>query len=199
MPEMQMAAYRVNYTNHPSYHTSKGGRKQGSPIRIFTNIPLSQIPLPINEGYEKCEQCQRWKLSGETHCTPCGDCPSKNGANYVHCAKCAICVKPNYRHCDRCSRCAQIVGHVCAEYVKHLTCWICRKKGHNEEGCKEWSSTVAGRKVAKRLKRENRDVCRWCLICGGRGGHNELVCPKRVKLLSERRFMNEVYNIFNPE
>lgn len=199
MPEMQMVAYRVNYTNHRSYHaaTSKGGRKQGSPIRIFTNIPLGQIPLPASEGYVQCVPCERWTFAGETHCAKCRDCPSKNGAAYVHCAKCATCVKPNYKHCDRCARCTQIVGHVCAEYVTHLTCWICRTKGHNEQGCKQWLAKKSGRKMLQKCRQSNQS-CRLCLLCGCKG-HNELVCPKRAKLLVEHRFMNEVFNIFTPK
>lgn len=197
MPEMRMLAYRVNYTNHRTYHAlaDKGGRKQGSPIRIFTNIPLDQIPLPRDEGYAKCTPCQRWTTTDAKHCVQCADCPSKNGAAYVHCAKCALCVKPNYKHCDRCARCTQASGHDCGDYGTHVMCWICRRRGHNEQGCEHWlrggKGSLGRRKVVQKGHRNGR----LCLLCGGRG-HNELVCAKRGELLGERTFMHEVFNMF---
>jgi hypothetical protein len=40
MPELQMIDYHIGYENHEVYNNDKGGkgRKQGSPVRIFTNI-----------------------------------------------------------------------------------------------------------------------------------------------------------------
>ena len=31
--------------------TGNKGRKQGSPVRIFTNLPPADIALPIDDGY----------------------------------------------------------------------------------------------------------------------------------------------------
>lgn len=203
MPEMQMAAYRVNYTNHSSYHeaSDKGGRKQGSPIRIFANIPLNLLTLPASEGYAWCAPCRKWRAADEKHCLKCGDCSSKNGALYVHCELCAECVKPNYRHCERCNRCTQVSGHSCDNYETHLTCWICGKKGHNERKCTSWL-TGRGLKILRKynhMKKSKRCAQRrLCLVCGGHG-HNERRCLKRGELLYERTFMQEVFNIFNTE
>jgi len=38
--DLKMTNYRVNYTNHKGFSGSEQGRKYGSPIRIFTNVPL---------------------------------------------------------------------------------------------------------------------------------------------------------------
>jgi hypothetical protein len=45
-----MCDYQINYVNHGSFK-SAGGRKKGSPVRIFTNLPLEKVELPEGEGY----------------------------------------------------------------------------------------------------------------------------------------------------
>lgn len=201
MPEMEMIDYKINYTNHDLYHNGENGRKQGSPVRIFTNILLrfvsslncfynannncfftfnfySKIPLPQTEGYKYCTKCQRWVAKENRHCSICVKCPSKNGDTYVHCNLCKLCVKPNYKHCKSCGRCTQKVGHDCLVYQRNLICWICRQKGHTERKCENWRGKITkGNKL-------------HCLICGV-GKHNEKFCPKRRVLLGEEYFLGE--------
>ena len=43
--------FQVNYMNHASYQSGPKGRKHGSPVRFFTNVDLSKIKLPAEEGY----------------------------------------------------------------------------------------------------------------------------------------------------
>lgn len=38
MPDLQMLDYKVEYDNHPLFQNGPKGRKQGSPVRIFTNV-----------------------------------------------------------------------------------------------------------------------------------------------------------------
>jgi hypothetical protein len=54
LPSLRMMEYRVNYTNHPSYHASGRKSSRGSPVRIFTNINPAVFKLPLNEGYRLC-------------------------------------------------------------------------------------------------------------------------------------------------
>lgn len=196
MPEMEMAAYHVNYTNHKTYHNGQNGRKQGSPIRLFTNIPLECIPLPAAEGYSLCKPCRRWVHEAERHCTVCAKCPSRNGIAYVHCVQCAICVKPNYRHCRECGRCTQVVGHRCEEYKRTLRCWICKISGHNEINCARWFRSHRGALLKYKQASKKTGHKKICFLCG-RNGHNEIACPKRKALLNEKCFLNETVNIFS--
>lgn len=186
MPEMEMSDYKINYTNHEMYR-SKNGRKEGSPVRFFTNISLSLINLPKAEGYKSCKICSKDTAVENHHCIKCSICPSKNGSTYIHCLKCRICVKSNYLHCDDCGRCTQRVGHECDSYQKNLTCWICKKRGHTERNCIRWLKISGNGKFKKR---------RICLICSG-PNHSERNCLKRSILLKECYFLNEVTNIFS--
>jgi hypothetical protein len=45
-----MIFLQVDYDNHALFKGEKG-RKKGSPVRIFTNLPAKQIVLPESEGY----------------------------------------------------------------------------------------------------------------------------------------------------
>lgn len=198
MPEMEMIDYKVNYTNHKLYHDGAKARKQGSPIRCFTNIPLSSIALPAAEGYRFCEKCNKWSAAENVHCDRCKCCPSKNGSTYVHCYLCAKCVKPNYRHCFECDRCTQIDGHNCKEYQRNLTCWICQTIGHNEKNCANWlgksKSFKNQKKIIEKSKKINQKICWICHTVG----HNEKNCMIRKKLLKEKLFLgNLVENIFS--
>lgn len=40
LPDFHMSDYKVQYDNHPLFHNEPKGRKQGSPVRIFTNVDL---------------------------------------------------------------------------------------------------------------------------------------------------------------
>lgn len=53
------------------------GRKFGSPVRIFTNIPLNKLILPSNEGYRYCDICEYWVSEENQHCPQCNKCTSK--------------------------------------------------------------------------------------------------------------------------
>lgn len=196
MPEMEMCDYKVDYMNHNSYSSDKEtSRKFGSPVRIFTNIPLKQIELPESEGYKFCSLCKRWVAAENQHCTSCRDCPSKNGQTYRHCQLCATCVKPNYVHCRSCGRCTQASGHSCVEYQAALNCWICRKRGHSERKCTAWAE-ILKRTGAKHGASNVRKGKRRCLICSV-VGHNEKRCPQRERLLKEVTFLGQVSNIFD--
>jgi hypothetical protein len=48
--ELAMSDYRVGYENHREFSGTPGlGRKQGSPVRIFTNMPLRQVLVPLRQ------------------------------------------------------------------------------------------------------------------------------------------------------
>lgn len=111
-PSLVMSDYRVTYDNHKEFGDGGEGRKQGSPVRFFTDILLSQLVLPTKEGYKKCQPCDRWVAKENSHCDDCENCTSKDGRTYVHCSPCGRCVKPTYTHCDTCNRC-KLPEHNC--------------------------------------------------------------------------------------
>lgn len=119
-PKLKMSDYRVCYLNHKEYSGDTGGRKLGSPVRLFTNHPLSRLPVPRETGYKLCSSCNFFVAETNVHCAKCGVCSSKDGRPYVHCDDCSRCVKETYNHCQLCSRC-------------HLPSFQCNKK----EGAKE--------------------------------------------------------------
>lgn len=185
MPELEMCAFKVNYTNHKLFSDQDGSRKFGSPIRFFTNMSLEHINL--GNGYKFCKLCRIFVGSEDKHCNICRTCPSKNGQTYRHCKDCGICVKPNYLHCKKCRRCTQKEGHVCKVYMKTLRCWICREIGHNEWECPQWTK-IRGLKFIK-------SGAIKCLICMKKG-HNEKNCRKRKEKLKEVLFMGKVVSLF---
>lgn len=186
----QMSDYKINYTNHDSYtDVGKMARKQGSPVRLFTNIPLSLLKLPVQEQYKYCSKCEKYSALENRHCDKCKCCPSKNGSTYVHCNQCATCVKPTYVHCPNCRRCCQREGHNCSDYQKKQRCYICRRVGHIERHCKFWKQkTVCSIFASNDHMREKSTII--CLLCNGKG-HNELHCEKRSIYLKEFTFMSE--------
>lgn len=131
IPRLRMLDYAVHYENHAEFNGSSGKRAKGSPVRIFTDVPLGQIPLP-EEGYTFCAQCDRWVGRHNRHCAPCNDCPSKDGGPYRHCDRCGVCVKEANKHCLTCDRCLPL-GHDCQS--KGLTCFVCRQPGHKSTEC----------------------------------------------------------------
>lgn len=198
MSEMEMVDYKINYTNHDTYHAGEKGRKQGSPVRMFTNIPLDCLELPRSDGYKYCTHCKRWVAPENVHCKICRKCPSKNGDRYVHCDLCGLCVKPNYKHCANCDRCAQTAAHNCSQYQENLMCAICLTKGHNEAKCHKWFE-VCGKKMNNILKIKRKMLKigkRICLLCF-KAGHNERFCSRRAVLLKEYTFMNQTFNFVN--
>ncbi|XP_017482916.1 PREDICTED: zinc finger CCHC domain-containing protein 4 [Rhagoletis zephyria] len=184
MPQLRMCDYKVNYTNHSSY-TDIGdrSRKLGSPVRVFTNVPLELLHLPVEEEYKYCALCQRYTALENRHCFKCAYCPSKNGSTYRHCDLCGCCVKPNYVHCNNCRRCTQSEEHECGMYQANQHCWICLQKGHTENRCEEWRKHCKVKSFADRFEK-----IITCLLCQ-RKGHNERNCAKRNKYLEELTFM----------
>jgi len=108
-----MSDYRVTYSDHVQYGDSGQARKQGSPVRIFTDLPLNKLQLP-SPDYRHCAACDVWRHVTNVHCDTCGTCPSKDGRTYIHCDTCGRCVKPTYQHCHACNRCA-LPQHNCSQ------------------------------------------------------------------------------------
>ncbi|XP_037716934.1 rRNA N6-adenosine-methyltransferase ZCCHC4 [Drosophila subpulchrella] len=178
MPEMEMSDYSINYTNHLRYtNVGKQSRFCGSPVRLFTNVPLSLLQLPVEEGYKYCQKCNLYTANGNLHCNSCGKCPSVNGQTYRHCESCDVCVKPNYVHCINCRRCTQKEGHNCSFYQTKQRCRLCDQKGHIETKCPNFRKA--------KLKHT-----KGCLLCGKRN-HRERRCTHRSKYFKELHFMGE--------
>ncbi|KAL2720105.1 rRNA N6-adenosine-methyltransferase ZCCHC4 isoform X1 [Vespula squamosa] len=133
--DLKMLDYKVDYENHPLFKTDSTGRKYGSPIRIFTNIPLNLLKLPVSDGYKYCKICQKWVSSENKHCKKCKDCTSKDGKRYKHCNLCERCVKPTWKHCNTCKRCL-LEKHKCNnKSIISGCCFKCNKLGHTEKNC----------------------------------------------------------------
>ncbi len=56
-PSLNMCDYKINYTDHRTFR--EGGLSRGSPVRLFTNLPLKKVHLPEDEGYRWCPDCER--------------------------------------------------------------------------------------------------------------------------------------------
>lgn len=178
MPELEMCDYRINYTNHLRYtNVGKQSRFCGSPVRLFTNVPLRLLQLPPEEGYKYCQKCDCYTAKENMHCNRCGKCPSVNGQTYKHCESCDACVKPNYVHCSDCRRCTQKEGHNCSFYQTKQHCWMCGQKGHIETKCPNF-------------RKRKTNYTKGCLLCGKRN-HREKRCSYRSKYFREQCFMNE--------
>ncbi|XP_033247242.1 rRNA N6-adenosine-methyltransferase ZCCHC4 [Drosophila miranda] len=176
MPEMEMSDYRINYSNHSRYtNVGKESRYCGSPVRLFTNVPLQLLNLPQNEGYKYCPKCSHHTASDNLHCGRCQKCTSKNGQTYRHCNECDMCVKPSYVHCHSCRRCTQREGHDCSFYQTKQQCWLCGQRGHIETNCGVW-------KTQRKRSRTG------CLLCG-RQDHRERRCQHRGRYFKEHQFL----------
>lgn len=187
MPEMTMLDYQVTYNNHSAFNKDYKGRKEGSPVRIFTNINESlKYPNFVHDQYKFCIDCHRYVANNNVHCKICEICPSKNGSEYFinllgnkniifniilgkyrHCDKCIKCVKPNYSHCDDCGRCVQKLNHDCKAYQIHQECWGCEQFGHVENYCKNLKKFK--QKVGK---------CRVCAL-----KHNLKKCQRKFSFI----------------
>ncbi|KAH8337778.1 hypothetical protein KR067_002771, partial [Drosophila pandora] len=179
MPEMDMCEYRINYTNHLRYtNVGKQSRFCGSPVRLFSNVPMNLLRLPLKEGYKYCEKCDCYTAWENLHCDPCGKCPSINGQTYRHCNFCDTCVKPNYVHCPNCRRCTQREGHECSFYQSKQQCWLCGQRGHIETSC----PYLKLRKI--------KSSKHGCLLCG-KSNHKERTCNLRRKYFKDLEFMGK--------
>jgi len=143
MEDMKMSDFKVTYKNHTKFGDSDGGRKLGSPIRFFTDVPLRDLPFPAMDGYRYCEYCHHWVAKENLHCKICQTCPSKDGRTYVHCALCARCVKPTYLHCSSCGRC-KLKEHLCTN----------QSKGGGERNLLEQKPNPVNSKKRKKLKNQ---------------------------------------------
>ncbi|XP_058457703.1 rRNA N6-adenosine-methyltransferase ZCCHC4 isoform X2 [Malaya genurostris] len=184
IPSMEMSDYRINYTNHKTYNNNKKHLKNGSPVRLFTNVALDLFSLP-KSNYQFCSKCHKWVSRSNRHCVICNNCTSKNNVTYRHCLKCNWCVKPNYQHCDKCGRCSQVQGHICKLYRKKVTCRICLLKGHVENMCSIWEHIKGCKQNAS-----------GCVVCGSKS-HIVSDCLERKRLLNEEYFLGSYNNIIN--
>lgn len=111
-PGLHMTDFRVEYDNHDKYTSAAGGRKFGSPVRLFSSLSPERVLL-TEPQYRLCQPCRRWVHRDNRHCQLCGSCTSKDGRPYRHCDPCARCVKVTWQHCADCDRCA-LPDHPCA-------------------------------------------------------------------------------------
>jgi len=147
-PNFHMLDFKVQYDNHPLFQNSSKARKQGSPVRIFTNISPSLIKLP-EDAYKFCHECNKWVSKENRHCNLCKACTSKNGETYIHCKICQRCIKPNWQHCSDCGRCAQ-VAHRCGKISFTGVCLQCKEPGHKKSECPQ---SEGQSRLLKRKKR----------------------------------------------
>lgn len=155
LPRLRMLDYAVDYENHATFNGAHGKRAKGSPVRIFTDVPLGQIPLP-ESGYALCAQCDRWVARHNNHCAVCNDCPSKDGGPYRHCERCGVCVKQANEHCPVCNKCLP-PGHDCQS--KGVTCFACKQPGHKSTECTQRptvESTNSKRKLSGNIPQRKK-------------------------------------------
>ena len=131
-----MLDYQVVYSNHRHYSKetqSSNNKTKPSPVRIFTNLPLTALNLPSDEGYWFCHSCNRYVCQHNKHCDKCGACTSKDGRPYKHCDECGVCVKAGRVHCQECGRCESL-NHSCETRLL-AGCHICGKLDHKRRTC----------------------------------------------------------------
>lgn len=128
LKDLKMSDYKVNYDNHPLFVLKEQGQKQGSVVRIFTNIPLKLLELPASDGYKFCKDCEKWVSNENKHCKKCKECTSKDGRTYKHCKICKRCVKPTWKHCKTCQRC-MLQNHICGQVPNIGKCFKCNDLG----------------------------------------------------------------------
>lgn len=157
MPGLQMLDYAVGYENHEAFNASSGKRAKGSPVRIFTDVPLNKISLPKSD-YVFCVKCDRWVGRHNRHCDLCNDCTSKDGGPYRHCDDCKVCVKDANEHCQLCDRCVPR-DHNCQS--EGITCFVCKETGHKSTACPQRE-----RVNSKSLKKKRN--CEPAHVTGGK-------------------------------
>ena len=64
--------FQVTYENHREYC-----KAEKTPVRIFTDLPVSEIELQSATGYKFCRCCNRWVAKENRHCKKCGSCTTK--------------------------------------------------------------------------------------------------------------------------
>ncbi|XP_026761657.2 rRNA N6-adenosine-methyltransferase ZCCHC4 [Galleria mellonella] len=152
MPEIKMHDYQIEYEKHKKFQSkTKSGRKFGSPVRFFTNLPLATIDLSNDSNYKFCDKCKYWVAATNNHCNKCKECTSKNGMTYKHCNTCKRCVKPTFFHCTECNRCCQQKDHICGIAVESQSCYNCHEKGHKQSACPRQQEGASANKKKKRV------------------------------------------------
>ncbi|XP_052100305.1 rRNA N6-adenosine-methyltransferase ZCCHC4-like [Mytilus californianus] len=150
LPQYSMLDYKVDYDNHALFRGDV--KKYGSPVRIFTNIPPSQIELPSSEGYWYCSECKRYSGPENVHCQMCDSCTSKDGRTYRHCFKCDRCIKPSKVHCEKCGIC-QLKDHKCGQIIGR-GCHICGNLSHKRKDCPNKGKPIK----RKKFKQDGRPI-----------------------------------------
>lgn len=179
---MSMLDYKVDYDNHPLFQQGHKGRKYGSPVRIFTNILPSKLPLPEEEGYRFCDFCEKWVSSENKHCFKCSNCTSKDGRSYVHCDKCARCVKPSWKHCKECQRCC-LPEHKCGDF-NPTSCFSCHKPGHKKNECPLRTNSEGEHSANRKRFKRKKQLQHLSVEEGGKKGIHNL--GKRKYLSGEK-------------
>ncbi|KAI6650630.1 Zinc finger CCHC domain-containing protein 4 [Oopsacas minuta] len=125
-----MLQYRVKY----EYKYAKC--KRGSPVRIFTNIPIQQFKLPTRSNeYKFCEDCNMFVFTNASHCSKCNSCESADGCSNHHCDTCGKCVKESFKHCLRCRVCHPVNVACLAPEDTRSKCHICKDYSHKRRQC----------------------------------------------------------------
>ncbi|XP_021377170.1 zinc finger CCHC domain-containing protein 4-like isoform X2 [Mizuhopecten yessoensis] len=141
LPTTHMLDYKVDYDNHMLFRGDM--KKQGSPVRIFTNLSPERVILPASDGYWFCKVCSRFSAKENLHCDVCDLCPSKDGRTYKHCFKCDRCVKPSKQHCKTCKTCQQ-QDHRCGQPMSN-GCHVCGALDHKRRNCPKQGSSSTKR------------------------------------------------------
>lgn len=160
--DLAMSDYRVTYSDHVQFGAKEeavksGMRKLGSPVRLFTSIPLTVLQLPASEGYHLCAECRVWVARENRHCDRCGECTSKDGRTYVHCEECKRCVKPTYTHCKLCQRC-KLPEHKCVDGAVVVV----QDKENVKKVVVEEKRFVGKRKSRKRNRHKREKIPKKC-------------------------------------
>lgn len=155
MPSLTMLDYKVDYENHTLFNTKDGKKKKGSPVRIFTNISPTSLPLSAADGYWYCGVCDRYSASENKHCDSCQSCTSKDGTTYVHCNLCKRCVKPSRVHCSTCNVC-DLPTHTCGQ-SRTEGCHICGSAEHKRRDCPRRHKPVTQRGKKRKAVRKAVD------------------------------------------
>ena len=109
--------------------------KRGSPVRVFTNIPLQSFKLPTESNeYKLCKPCGMFVFNRAYHCNKCNSCESADGDSYHHCDICNTCVKESSKHCMRCETCHPARA-TCLQPLTRYRCHVCKDISHKRRDC----------------------------------------------------------------
>lgn len=126
-PDLKMCHFPIEYNNHPVFKAGNSYTK--SPVRVFTDRPLSEIVL-AEEDFKLCKKCTAWVGKDTVHCKKCRTCPQVNRATR-HCDQCTRCVAVAYVHCSTCIGCRPDLHHCKPPSLCHR----CKQPGHKRMEC----------------------------------------------------------------